>query len=343
MQSEEIRTIGDLERLRPEWTDLWRRCHGATPFQSPAWMVPWWRHIGEGLLRTLAIRRGGALVGLAPFYVYTQENSSRDIFLLGIGTSDYLDILADPEHRDDVVSTAFAYLQDIRGEWDLCDFQQLRPESPLVSAPVPQGWSHEMSWHEVCPVLWLYNHADRGPREIETIGPPSIPGRMIDNVRYGHRRLSRMGDVTYEAASPDNLDEIFRALLDLHAARWSTKGESGVLWIAPVQMAHREALPELLTLGILRMYALRVDGHIAAVLYGLADPAEGGRVYYYLSGFDPELEACSPGALIIAHAISEARQSGANAFDFLRGKEEYKYRWGAVDTFTYRRRLRHTA
>jgi CelD/BcsL family acetyltransferase involved in cellulose biosynthesis len=107
-------------------------------------------------------------------------------------------------------------------------------------------------------------------------------------------------------------------------------------------MAHQEALPELLALGVLRMHALRLDGRLIAVLYGLADPelSGSGRVYYYLSGFDPEFEPHSPGTLIVAHAIFEAQRSGACAFDFLRGKEDYKYRWGAVDTFTYRRQLR---
>jgi CelD/BcsL family acetyltransferase involved in cellulose biosynthesis len=210
----------------------------------------------------------------------------------------------------------------------------LRPDSLLVAAPTPPNWSHELAWQEVCPVLWLDGGGDGG-------APRNVPPKMLENLRYGQRKLSKLGEVTYEEARPDNLEELLTALLDLHAARWSTKGGSGVLWVAPVQMAHRESLPMLLDLGILRMYCLRVDGRIAAVLYGIADAIDGGRVYYYLSGFDPEFEACSPGALIIGHAISEAQRAGACAFDFLRGKEDYKYHWGAVDTFTYRRQLRH--
>jgi CelD/BcsL family acetyltransferase involved in cellulose biosynthesis len=336
MQIEEITTIDHLEQLRPEWTELWRRCAGATPFQSPAWLIPWWRHIGEGTLRTLAIRVDGRLAGLAPFYIYTQESGRRDVFLLGIGTSDYLDVLADEQYLDTVLSAAMSYLDDIRDQWDVCDLQQLRPDSPLVSAMPPADWAQELAWQEVCPVLWL----DSQP---ECLEPPSkLPQKMLENVRYYQRRLSKLGSVTYEEACEDNLYELFYSLLDLHAARWSTKGESGVLWVAPVQMAHQEALPELLALGVLRMHALRLDGRLIAVLYGLADPelSGSGRVYYYLSGFDPEFEPHSPGTLIVAHAIFEAQRSGACAFDFLRGKEDYKYRWGAVDTFTYRRQLR---
>ena len=31
-----------LEALAPEWWELWRRCPAATPFQSRAWLLPWW-------------------------------------------------------------------------------------------------------------------------------------------------------------------------------------------------------------------------------------------------------------------------------------------------------------
>jgi CelD/BcsL family acetyltransferase involved in cellulose biosynthesis len=38
--------------------------------------------------------------------------------------------------------------------------------------------------------------------------------------------------------------------------------------------------------------------------------------------------------------IEEAVREGARAIDFLRGREDYKYRWGAKDRETVRRRVR---
>jgi CelD/BcsL family acetyltransferase involved in cellulose biosynthesis len=64
-------------------------------------------------------------------------------------------------------------------------------------------------------------------------------------------------------------------------------------------------------------------------------------VYFYIGGFDPDRAALSPGALLLGHAIEAAVREGAVAFDFLRGREAYKLRWGARDTHTHRRRLRH--
>ena len=102
-------------------------------------------------------------------------------------------------------------------------------------------------------------------------------------------------------------------------------------------------LPGLLRSGVLRLHALRLDGAIIATLYALADrPGRGDRrAYFYLGGFDPDCAALSPGALILGHAIEAAVREGAVAFDFLRGQEAYKLRWGARDTPTSCRRLRH--
>jgi CelD/BcsL family acetyltransferase involved in cellulose biosynthesis len=64
-----------------------------------------------------------------------------------------------------------------------------------------------------------------------------------------------------------------------------------------------------------------------------------GIVYYYLSGYDPDLEKQSIGTILVAHAVEQAVRDGATTFDFLRGAEEYKYAWGATDRMNRRRQL----
>ena len=103
-----------------------------------------------------------------------------------------------------------------------------------------------------------------------------------------------------------------------------------------VQRFHRHVARAMLDAGALRMYAMRSGERVVAVFYGFADAT---TVYYYLSGYDPDLEKLSPGTLIVAHAIECARRDGATAFDFLRGAEDYKYSWGAKNRMNRRRQL----
>ena len=76
------------------------------------------------------------------------------------------------------------------------------------------------------------------------------------------------------------------------------------------------------------VHALSIDNAALAVCYGFAAK---GSAYAYLSGFDPSQSQLSPGTLIISHAVEQSSAEGAARFDFLRGHEEYKYGWGAVD------------
>jgi CelD/BcsL family acetyltransferase involved in cellulose biosynthesis len=329
----ELTTIDSLERLRPEWSALWTCCSTATPFQSPEWLIPWWRHIGEGELWTLAVRHTGRLIGLAPFYIYVQPGTSlRQLFLLGIATTDYLDALFEPQFGEAGAAAVFTYLERAAQRWDVCDLQDLRPESPLLKVSISNAWQQEVTVQSTCPVLTL-------PATVADLRGILSP-QLYQNLGRFWRRLQKLGNVCVECAAHDNLDELLESLLRLHAAHWSLRGELGVLAPAGVQRSLRETAAGLLALGVLRLYGLRLDERIVATFYGFTHAAAGKpRAYFYLSGFDPLLAHLRLGWLIMDHAVRAAIHEGAAEFDFLRGAEAYKYRWGAQDSFTYRRRL----
>jgi CelD/BcsL family acetyltransferase involved in cellulose biosynthesis len=331
-----VTTTEALEQLRPAWSALWVRCHTATPFQSPEWLIPWWRHIGEGELWTLALRHKGHLAGIAPLYIYIKPGSSvREVFLIGIATTDYLDALFEPGVAHCGAAAVFAHLDAARQRWDVCDLQQLRPESPLLHAAIPEGWREEVTAQEACLVLTLPATADELPG--------LIPHRLRRNLRYYRRRAEKVGPVRVECADERNLDELLEALFQLHGARWSSQGLAGVLAPEAVRTAHRQTAPALLSLGLLRLYGLRLADCLVASLYGFTHAVAGKRrAYAYLSGIDPAFEWLSPGTLLFDHAIREAIREGAAEFDFLRGREAYKYHWRPNERLTYRRRLRHT-
>ncbi len=80
--------------------------------------------------------------------------------------------------------------------------------------------------------------------------------------------------------------------------------------------------------GIARLYALMIGDAAVGVYYGLF---HGDCAYAYIGGYDPDHAFESPGAVLIGHAIERAIAEDAREFHFLRGREAYKYEWGAVD------------
>src|SRR5690606_19439892 len=115
---EEITSTEGLEGIRDDWYQLWQQIPDSTPFQTPDWLIPWWLHRVEGELLTIAILRAGRLVGLLPLYVYRRSaDASRQLFPLGIGTSDYLNVLLAPEGEREILQAACVHLDGRRDRW----------------------------------------------------------------------------------------------------------------------------------------------------------------------------------------------------------------------------------
>ncbi|MBV9849304.1 MAG: glycosyl transferase family 1, partial [Armatimonadetes bacterium] len=101
-----------LTRLAPEWQALAEDCPTATVFQTWVWNAAWWRHYGRAPGRRLCVLAwrdapGGPLTGLAPLMTgWWYATPLRRLTFLGVGASDYHDLLARPG-REDAVASAF--------------------------------------------------------------------------------------------------------------------------------------------------------------------------------------------------------------------------------------------
>ena len=56
MPTEVITETDALTALESDWLDLCRRSPGVTPFQTPMWLLPWWRAFGSNDLAVIAAR-----------------------------------------------------------------------------------------------------------------------------------------------------------------------------------------------------------------------------------------------------------------------------------------------
>jgi len=88
--AQSFETVEDLQHLSTAWRSLWRRAPAATVFQSPDWLIAWWRHFAPGQLLCIALWQGEELVACAPLY---REAEDARLLPLGISLSDYLDVL----------------------------------------------------------------------------------------------------------------------------------------------------------------------------------------------------------------------------------------------------------
>jgi CelD/BcsL family acetyltransferase involved in cellulose biosynthesis len=315
-----LRAGEELAALQPQWWDLWRGA-AAAPFVTPAWLLPWWQLFRPGELRSVAVLDDGRLVGLAALYC-----DRGRLLPVGIALSDYLDVLVDPAGSGVLPALARGVWE--LPDWDECSLEELPPGAAALALPAPEGCGDGAGPQSACPVLAL-------PRSTDRLGE-AIPADKLRKVRMSRHRAERRGGFAIESVGMDGIADFLRELTRLHRARWQEQGGSEALRGARVENFLEAATPRLAAAGLARLFLLRLGGRCAGAYYGLSD---GRRAYAWLGGFDPEFARESPGTLLIAHAIEAAVGEGCREFHFLRGRERYKYEWGAVDRWSVRRVL----
>ena len=339
-----LRNTKQLQEFVPIWSALWKADVYATPFQHPAWLLPWWRHFGQPDLRAIVLRRQGRPIGLLPLYLYSgvEPGAPRKLLALGAGTTDYLDGIFAPGCTVAHVRQAFELLA-AEDTWNTLDILQLRPGSLLARALAETP----------------------GVRAIESLSCSRGPARSISelpvkirrNAMYYRNRAMRRGSLTLTYAGPKGLAQTFEELARMHTARWQQAGEPGVLTDERVLAWHREALPQLERAGLLRLCTLRLDDTVLGILYSLADPArrhrtgpatdeekispDGRTQYFYLTAYSPDCADLRPGTLLLALAIEQAAAEGFHTIDMLRGEETYKHLWHLEAAPTLGFRLPH--
>jgi CelD/BcsL family acetyltransferase involved in cellulose biosynthesis len=327
MRIEELTSDRALERLRPEWSSLWWRTVGAGPFQHPDWLLPWRMHLGGGDLLVLAVRDDRELIALAPFYIHVDGSGERQLTLLGNGVSDCCDVLLDRSRTDAEAGLAEA-LRANRAGWTSCDLRDLPPGSVLLSL-LSEEWSSSISVDTPTVVLDLEWWAER---------QSSLPSKMMADLHRRRRRAEeKIGPVRMDWAVHGATEQAMDQLFALHGARWRARGEEGVLHGATLESFYRDIAARFSHLGWLRLSTLSVGDHLAGACLGFQ---LRGRAYHYIAGFDPEFAGFAIGQLMLHQIITRAARDGAYEFDFLRGEEDYKRRWGGTPRPQYRIRAR---
>jgi CelD/BcsL family acetyltransferase involved in cellulose biosynthesis/SAM-dependent methyltransferase len=318
-----ISDITGLEALEAGWWELFESCPEATPFQSPAWLIAWWRAFHPGDLRVIAVSDGDRLVGLGPFYIERRISGGR-LLAMGIGTSDYLDVLVSPDRRGPVEAAIGAAVEPLTGwqEWELTDMGSFAAGRGLPDCSSCETEDGEAA---ACHVLTL------DPSDDPAVWPPRGKARKL---RMAEHRAARDGGFRIHHADALTLAPLLDRLIELHRQRWQARGDTGVLADERVVRCHREAVPALLRRGMLRLYGLERNGVMSAVQLGFR---HRDRAYAYLAGFDPADAKVSPGSLLTAHAIRQAWHEGCRWFDFLKGEEDHKASWGARPERRFRR------
>lgn len=329
MRIEHLTTANAFAELAEEWSALLRRAAVDTLFLTPQWQRVWWQHFGTALELYLLLARdeAGTLQGIAP--LYAQEEAGRRIlrFIGGLEVSDYLDLIVARGREDEVYRAFLEYLL-AEPSWDLLDLHCLPATSPTSEALrqacaecLPEGLTIEPE--EAAPYIPL-------PEGWEAY-LAALDKKQRHEIRRKVRRAEAEAEVRWSRLQdPAGLEEAVETFIRLHRASHPEKEA----FMTPQMAAFfRDMAYVTWEAGWLNLYTLWLDGRPAASLWCFD---YGDDLLLYNSGFDPAWRPeLSAGIVLLAYCIQDAIARRKRRFDFLRGGESYKYRFGAVDSAVY--------
>jgi CelD/BcsL family acetyltransferase involved in cellulose biosynthesis len=318
---------GGFAALRPEWGRLLERSRCNTLFLTWEWQATWWKHLGEGDLLLMGFRTedDGRLAGIAPLFRTRGEQGQSVLNVVGCrDVSDYLDLIVEDGQEDSVYESLLDCLGAPTVAWDMVDFCNLPQESQTVTRlrelAEARGYQTRVEVEDVCPLLLL------PPTWEEYLD--SLDRKQRHEVRRKLRRAETEADARFVVVGPQHdLEREMQDFVRLHQASTPAKDS----FMDPQMEGFFFDVARVLQgRGWLQLAFVVLDGQKAAALLNFD---YGDTIFVYNSGYDPTRFAhLSPGWVVTARCIEYAIGLGRRTFDFLRGDELYKYRFGAQNT-----------
>jgi CelD/BcsL family acetyltransferase involved in cellulose biosynthesis len=315
-----------FEGTREEWKRLFA-ASACAPFLSWEWLSVWYKWFGAGRKPfVLKAFRENRLVGLLPLCLQEKKVLGMRLRRLAFigeaqGGADYLDLIAAPEDRAEILKAIFDFLKK-ENSFDLIALENVSDDSAIAGFLPdfnrPQTKPHFRQSAQktaVCPQIDLAGGW-------ETVLQNS---RRASNFKRRLKQLEKMPDFEFRSVtSPAEAAEAFERFYRLHENRWSKNGGSELSGHPRLVSFQRDAVAALAEAGLLRFDELWVAGECRASVYGLED---GRNFYYYNSGYDLEWSNFSVGLVLIGLSVKNAIGRGCETYDFLRGDETYKFDW----------------
>lgn len=324
------------EDLQTEWNDLLAESVTHVPFLRHEYLSAWWRHLGgaEWTRADLAIvsaREEGKLIGIAPLFHVEQDGVGKLILLGAIEISDYLDLIVRPADLDRFLAELLPYLASpVFPKWDAFELDNVLESSPTLPAlentARALGWNYKSEKLSHCPYITL-----PGDFEVYLAG---IDKKQRHEIRRKMRRVDERADIChwYFSEDPQTIGPDIDAFLTLMAM----DNDKAKFLTPPMRILMKEVIQCAFDNGCLKLAFLEIEGKKAAAYLNF-DYLD--RVWVYNSGLDWTFNEYSPGWVLLGYLLKWANENHRTEFDFMRGGEDYKYRFGGVDRFVMKATL----
>jgi CelD/BcsL family acetyltransferase involved in cellulose biosynthesis len=340
MQIRVLRTIEQAALIAEEWNDLLACCSAShVPFLRFEYLNAWWKTLGGGewsngeLFIVVVSHENGDLVGIAPLFFTLNRDSQPALLLLGsIEISDYLDFIVRTSELTEFAEALLGFLaSDQAPAWQVLDLYNLPDSSPtlpaLQAAAEKRGWLYAQQQLQSCPYILL-------PGDWE-VYLSQIDKKQRHEVRRKMRRAEEFDPPVrwYIVDDAAQLEAEIEAFLDLMAQ----EPEKERFLTPAMRKQFHTSMQAAFQAGWLQLAFLEAGGQKAA---GYLNFDFAGHIWVYNSGLNYSFRELSPGWVLLGDLLQWANENKRQSFDFMRGDEDYKYRFGGITRYVVRAQVK---
>ena len=319
-----------------EWNGLLSESISDVPFLRQEYLSAWWSTRGGGEweqaeLFLVSACENDKLIGIAPLFLTKYEGQQTLMLLGSIEISDYLDLIVRADDLPRFLPGLLDFLaSDSALAWSNLDWYNLPDDSPTLAAL--EAESAKCGWDFISePFRPSLSVPLPGDFEEYLM---SIDKKQRHEIRRKMRRAEaderdvRWYIVENESTLDVEIDDFLSLMAnDHHKEEFLTE-------VMRAQM--RTSVHAAFEAGWLQLAFMEADGQKIA---GYLNFDYGNRIWVYNSGLDFNFRDLSPGWVLLGYLLQWANENGRSEFDFMRGDEEYKYRFGAVDRHVMRMKV----
>jgi len=327
----------DFSEIDPAtWNALVEQSIADTPFSRYEYLAEWWQTRGGGEwqnpeLVLVSASENDQLIGIAPLFLAEYDGRKALLLVGSIEISDYLDLIVREQDLARFASGLIDFLAStLTGSWSALDWYNLPDNSPTLAAlkadSESRGWNYHEEVYRPTPRIALNGSFDDYLARIDKKQRHEIKRKMRRaaeselNVRFV--LIDQTADIEHEmniffdlmTQDPSKAQFLHPAMREQMTVNIRAAFEQGYLWLG----------------------FLEVDGvKVAASL----NFDYKNKLWGYNSGVSRAHMELSPGWVLLGHVIQWCCENGRHEFDFMRGDEDYKYRFGGVNRFVMRARI----
>ena len=321
------------EDLQAEWNALLDGSVTHVPFLRYEYLSAWWKYLGGGEwtkadLAVVTARENGKLVGIAPLFHVKRDNQDTLMLLGSIEISDYLDLIIRAADVDRFLAELLPFLAGSTfPKWGALELDNVLESSPTLPAlekvARSLGWKYSAEKLSHCPYIPL-----PGDFDLYLAG---IDKKQRHEIRRKMRRVDQNASLCrwYFSEDPETIGSDIDAFISLMAM----DHDKATFLTPPMREMMKEVIRCAFENGCLKLAFLEIEGKKAAAYLNF-DYLD--RVWVYNSGLDWTFNEYSPGWVLLGYLLKWANENHRTEFDFMRGGEDYKYRFGAIDRFVMR-------